>query len=89
VSSDQPFFGLDELDPSSSLIPSSGTNGPPRTSTNADTTPSVQAQEKRQKDSRERNAAALKHLTHGLPSSLTPFFQGKTLRSFSRVSIAN
>lgn len=25
---------------------------------------------------RENNAAALKHLTHGLPSSLAPFFQG-------------
>lgn len=28
-------------------------------------------------DSRQRNAAALKHLTHGLPSSLAPFFQGE------------
>jgi E3 ubiquitin-protein ligase HUWE1 len=82
MSSDQPFFGLDELDPSSSSIPSSGTNGPPRTSMSADTTPSVQVQEKRQKDSRERNATALKHLTHGLPSSLAPFFQGKILRTF-------
>ncbi|KAF7361866.1 hypothetical protein MVEN_00531100 [Mycena venus] len=26
-------------------------------------------------DSRQQNAAALKHLTHGLPSSLAPFFQ--------------
>ncbi|KAJ7188201.1 hypothetical protein C8R46DRAFT_1341056 [Mycena filopes] len=26
-------------------------------------------------DSRQHNAAALKHLTHGLPSSLAPFFQ--------------
>lgn len=25
---------------------------------------------------RDKNAAALKHLTHGLPSSLAPFFQG-------------
>jgi E3 ubiquitin-protein ligase HUWE1 len=28
------------------------------------------------KDSRQHNATALKHLTHGLPSSLAPFFQG-------------
>lgn len=26
--------------------------------------------------SREKNAKALKHLTHGLPSALAPFFQG-------------
>lgn len=26
---------------------------------------------------RDSNAAALKHLTHGLPNSLAPFFQGK------------
>lgn len=25
---------------------------------------------------RERNLAALKHITHGLPSALAPFFQG-------------
>lgn len=27
---------------------------------------------------REHNAKALRHLMHGLPSSLTPFFQGKS-----------
>jgi E3 ubiquitin-protein ligase HUWE1 len=33
---------------------------------------------------REKNAKALKHLTHGLPSALAPFFQGlfMVLRSF-------
>ena len=29
---------------------------------------------------REKNAKALKHLTHGLPSSLAPFFQGKKIQ---------
>lgn len=29
------------------------------------------------KGPRETNATALKHLTHGLPNSLSPFFQGK------------
>lgn len=28
---------------------------------------------------REQNSVALKHMTHGLPSSLSPFFQGKHL----------
>lgn len=30
---------------------------------------------------RDQNAAALKHLTHGLPSALAPFFQGIELKT--------
>jgi len=33
----------------------------------------------KQNGHREQNSAALKHLTHGLPSSLAPFFQGNQL----------
>lgn len=72
TSPDQPIFGLDELDVATSINPS---NGAPPASSNADALTNVQNQQKRQKDSRERNAAALKHLAHGLPGSLAPFFQ--------------
>lgn len=82
TSSDQSTVNLDDLDPS--IFPS-GTNGvqPPATSTN---TVNVSGQDKCLKDPRERNATALKHLTHGLPNSLAPFFQGiivQTIAPFS------
>lgn len=44
--------------------------------------PATTSQDKeapRQTGVRERNAGAFKHLTHGLPSSLAPFFQGNTI----------
>jgi hypothetical protein len=43
-----------------------------------DSTPSRSDQPK-QDGPRENNAKALKHLAHGLPSSLAPFFQGNVL----------
>lgn len=35
-------------------------------------------------DPRNNNAAALKHITHGLPNALAPFFQGKVVSAFYR-----
>jgi E3 ubiquitin-protein ligase HUWE1 len=50
-----------------------GTNGV-QPETNSTPTPSPE--DPKQGSSRHHNATALKHLTHGLPSSLAPFFQG-------------
>ncbi|KAJ6625623.1 hypothetical protein B0H10DRAFT_1782772 [Mycena sp. CBHHK59/15] len=57
-------------DPAAATI--SSPNGvQPETSSN----PTPSSGESKQDDSRQHNATALKHLTHGLPSSLAPFFQ--------------
>lgn len=37
--------------------------------------------------SREHNAIALKHITHGLPNALTPFFQGQQTRDGSSIGL--
>jgi E3 ubiquitin-protein ligase HUWE1 len=73
TSPDQSTVNLDDLDASISPSGANGVQPAPTTSTN---TINVPGQDKSSKDPRERNAAALKHLTHGLPNSLAPFFQG-------------
>ncbi|KAF8625408.1 hypothetical protein AX15_005373 [Amanita polypyramis BW_CC] len=75
VSPDQSAVNLDDLDTPAPLISPSGTNGVQPASTNTNTSVNVQNQEKPQREPRERNATALRHLSHGLPSSLAPFFQ--------------
>ncbi|PFH51493.1 hypothetical protein AMATHDRAFT_58882 [Amanita thiersii Skay4041] len=72
VSPDQSTVNLDEIEPTTPN-PTGTTNGLPMASSSAAT--SVSNRDVSKKDSREQNAAALKHLTHGLPSSLAPFFQ--------------
>jgi E3 ubiquitin-protein ligase HUWE1 len=73
TSPEQSTVNLDDLDASTSP---GGTNGVQSASTN---TANVPSPDKSLKDPRERNAAALKHLTHGLPNSLAPFFQGNII----------
>lgn len=57
--------------------PSITTNGvPPEPLSDVDSSSTARTDSSKPEGPREHNARALKHLTHGLPSSLTPFFQG-------------
>lgn len=76
TSPEQSTANLDDLDAS---ISPGGTNGVQSASTTSANTANVPNPDKTLKDPRERNAAALKHLTHGLPNSLAPFFQGNII----------
>jgi E3 ubiquitin-protein ligase HUWE1 len=59
--------------------PSITTNGVQPEASNMEESSSVpKAELANPEGPREHNAKALKHLTHGLPSSLAPFFQGKS-----------
>ncbi|KAK2463266.1 hypothetical protein APHAL10511_004921 [Amanita phalloides] len=71
MSPDQSMVNLGDLE---TPVFQGGTNGAQPASTNTNTA-NLPNQDKTRKDFRERNAAAIKHLTHGLPSSLAPFFQ--------------
>lgn len=66
-------------DPPSIALPEAGTsttaNGIQPTSSSAEAT-TPRGNTPKQDGPREQNAQALKHLTHGIPSSLAPFFQG-------------
>lgn len=83
TSPDQSTVNLDDVDAS---ISPSGTNGVQPTATTSTNTVNVPGQDKSPKDPRERNATALKHLTHGLPNSLAPFFQGIIVLSITSFS---
>ncbi|KAF9012343.1 hypothetical protein BDQ17DRAFT_1232733 [Cyathus striatus] len=64
---------LPDIDRTMANGPSGGTNGVQRDS---DTGSSVRGKQlSKDSSSRDLNAAALKHLTHGLPNALAPFFQ--------------
>jgi E3 ubiquitin-protein ligase HUWE1 len=68
-----PAQATEPLPPTEDLVPS--TNGDPSTaeeSKSAETKSEARPEE-------EHNAAALKHLTHGIPSSLNPFFSGSLI----------
>jgi E3 ubiquitin-protein ligase HUWE1 len=59
--------------------PSITTNGVQPEALNVEESSSVpKAELAKSEGPREHNAKALRHLMHGLPSSLTPFFQGKS-----------
>ena len=57
--------------------PSITTNGIQPEPADMETLPDPKLEPTKPEGPREQNAKALKHLTHGLPSSLAPFFQGR------------
>ena len=64
--------------PTLSTNPASGTtNGIQQESLSREDGPDNQTSTKQTESAREQNAKALQHLTHGLPSALAPFFQGR------------
>jgi len=77
-SPDRPVIELPEQNgagaASGSNAPNGAADGPAETPPIA--TPAKEAPTK-QETPREHNATALKHLTHGLPGALAPFFQGQ------------
>jgi E3 ubiquitin-protein ligase HUWE1 len=57
--------------------PSATPNGVQPESLNMESSHMPKSEHTKPESPREYNAKALKHLTHGLPSSLAPFFQGE------------
>lgn len=64
-----------ETAPSAENEPAVTTNGVPPEPT--ESSPAPKPASEKPDGPREHNAKALKHLTHGLPSALAPFFQGQ------------
>jgi E3 ubiquitin-protein ligase HUWE1 len=69
------------------LITTNGVQPEPSNVESSSSIPKVEAT--KPEGPREYNAKALKHLTHGLPSSLAPFFQGKSSLSTTQIVCSN
>jgi E3 ubiquitin-protein ligase HUWE1 len=77
---DSPREGSPDSSSNAGLTTSTATataNGMPPEHPTSETSPRT-VDSSQQDGPREHNAQALKHLTHGLPSSLSPFFQGNS-----------
>lgn len=70
-----PHNQTSELPEPGTSLPISGPNGAVENDTSTPNTPAKEASTKHD-GPRDYNATALKHLTHGIPSALAPFFQG-------------
>ena len=62
-----------------SNVPSTATGAPNGVLNYEQTPAATSTSQSHSSTARNHNAAAVKHLTHGLPGSLAPFFQGKLL----------